>query len=154
MICQHYRISLARRTVAVCFLAGVAALTTLIGVITPSPASARAERPSTQHTARDGGGDDDDRGGVRSHDGNGTRNRNIFSVNSPSSNRGFQHTSASTAGGATTVQNALCKHAKICNITLKVIVIVPKKHRKPSSKKEKAEEDAPGQDDDEECDDD
>ncbi|MEV7968727.1 hypothetical protein AB0O34_22490 [Sphaerisporangium sp. NPDC088356] len=128
-------------------------MTTFIGIIAPSPARALAERPHTHHAARDGGGDDDDRGGVRSHDGNGTRNRNIFSVKSPSINRGYQHTSASTAGGATTVQNALCRHAKVCNITLQVIVIAPKKAKKPASKKAREQDttDADESGDDDRC---
>jgi hypothetical protein len=49
--------------------------------------------------------------------GNGTRNRNIFSVRSPTNNHGYQHTSTSTAGGRTSVQNGLCTHVVICNIT-------------------------------------
>lgn len=57
--------------------------------------------------------DQDDRGGH----GNGTHNRNIFSVQSPTHNHGYQHTSTSTAGGRTNVQNGLCHHVVICNIT-------------------------------------
>ncbi|MEU8268345.1 hypothetical protein AB0B89_14385 [Sphaerisporangium sp. NPDC049002] len=123
-----------------CILAGIAASTAFIGVIAPTAASAGTARPQTRHTERDGGGDDDDRGGVRSHDGNGTRNRNIISLKSPSSNHGYQHTSASTAGGSTAVQNALCRHAKVCNIHLQIIVVVPKKPRKPGSTKTKEPE--------------
>jgi hypothetical protein len=57
--------------------------------------------------------------------GNGGRNRNIFSMESPTYNKGYQHTSTSTAGGATSIQNALCRHVKVCHITQNVILNQP-----------------------------
>jgi hypothetical protein len=54
-----------------------------------------------------------------------TRNSGITSVQSPTKNRGFQHTSTTTTDGTTSVQNALCKRTKVCNITQKVIVVSP-----------------------------
>jgi hypothetical protein len=53
------------------------------------------------------------------HSGNGTRNHNIFSMKSPTSNRGYQHTSTSTAGGRTNVYNAICRYVRVCTMTWK-----------------------------------
>ncbi|MET7335159.1 hypothetical protein [Nonomuraea sp. NPDC005650] len=50
-----------------------------------------------------------------------------ISVESPTNNQGYQHTSTSTPGGATSVQNALCRRAPVCKITQKVIVVAPGK---------------------------
>ncbi|MGI8330297.1 hypothetical protein ACRYCC_10030 [Actinomadura scrupuli] len=54
------------------------------------------------------------------HYGNGTHNRNIYSLKSPTNNHGYQHTSTSTAGGVTNIQNAMCKNVKVCNIVQQV----------------------------------
>ena len=54
------------------------------------------------------------------HYGNGTHNNNILSTNSPTHTQGYQNTDTSTAGGATSVQNAMCRNVKVCNIIQKV----------------------------------
>jgi hypothetical protein len=64
--------------------------------------------------------------------GNGTRNRNIFSMRSPTSNRGYQHTSTSAVGGKTSVQNAMCRHVTVCTIGQDVI---PRKVDRPAQHK-------------------
>ncbi|MFC7386611.1 hypothetical protein [Sphaerisporangium rhizosphaerae] len=66
--------------------------------------------------------------------GNGTRNQSITEIGSTTVNKGMQHTTAETVSGTTGIQNALCKHAKVCNIHLKVIIINPG----PSQKGKKA----------------
>jgi hypothetical protein len=52
--------------------------------------------------------------------GNGGRNHNIFSMKSPTNNHGYQHTSTSTAGGRTSVYNAMCRYVTFCTITRRV----------------------------------
>jgi hypothetical protein len=59
------------------------------------------------------------------HHGNGRHNRNAISVRSPTHNRGYQHTNSSNAGGLNNVQNALCRHSTVCNVTQKVTIIRP-----------------------------
>ncbi|MGW4642212.1 hypothetical protein ACWEN6_27105 [Sphaerisporangium sp. NPDC004334] len=75
------------------------------------------------HPRGDGDGDDSVPAVLKA--GNGTRNQSIIEVGSPTVNKGIQHTSAETLSGATGIQNALCKNAKVCNIHLKVIIINP-----------------------------
>jgi hypothetical protein len=65
------------------------------------------------------------------HDGNGHHNRNIVSVHSPTTNRGYQHTSNSNAGGTNPVQNALCRHVTVCTITQKVNIVQPERPAPP-----------------------
>ncbi|GLW11913.1 hypothetical protein Misp01_70410 [Microtetraspora sp. NBRC 13810] len=48
-----------------------------------------------------------------------------MSIGSPTNQTGFQHTSSSSPGGATGIQNALCRGSKVCNINQKVIFITP-----------------------------
>ncbi len=87
-----------------------------------SPASAEAGlSPVSRGTAgaRSGGGGDEN------NTGNGSHNRNISAVRSPTSNRGYQHTSTSGIGGATSVQNALCRNVRVCTITQNVTVNFP-----------------------------
>jgi hypothetical protein len=128
MICRHKDTSCVKKRLALFFLAGASA--TFIGSIAPLPAHASAECPRTKHCTTKSHDGDDGHEGVRTRDGNGSHNRNIVSVKSPESTRGYQNTSNSTAGGATMVQNALCRRAKVCNIHLKIIVIMPEKHEK------------------------
>jgi hypothetical protein len=61
--------------------------------------------------------------------GNGIRNRNIFSLKSPTHNRGYQHTSTSTAGGRTSVQNALCRQVTVCNVKQ---LVIPRQNTRPA----------------------
>ncbi|WP_248958278.1 hypothetical protein [Sphaerisporangium perillae] len=145
---QHDGRTLTRATLALCLLAGAAASFVLIEGVAPLPASAEASRMA--RGPHDGDGDD---GRV----GNGTRNNNLVTVRSPTSNQGYQHTSSDTMGGATGIQNALCKHAKVCNINLQVIIINPGKgKKKAASKKAKtstsAQTDTAGQKASDECD--
>ncbi|MEU6429827.1 hypothetical protein ABZ860_28375 [Microbispora sp. NPDC046973] len=56
--------------------------------------------------------------------GNGTRNRNIVYLDSPTRNRGHQHTAASTAGGATSVADGFCRRARHCDIRQNIVVAV------------------------------
>src|SRR3954447_21678565 len=83
-----------------------------------APLSARAEPKPTARDSTD-----------RIYHGNGSHNRNILAVRSPTYNHGYQHTSTSTAGGKTSIQNALCKNVTICKIIQKV---GPRKAEKPS----------------------
>jgi hypothetical protein len=107
MIYQHDGRALRRRNLAVRFLVGASASTAFIWGSVPLPASADPEPAQTDAT---------DHG----HYGNGTHNGNIFSTRSPTHNQGYQHTSTSTAGGATSIQNAMCRNVKVCNIIQKV----------------------------------
>jgi hypothetical protein len=107
MIFQHDGRASRRRKLAARFLVGASASAALIWGFGVLPASADPEPDQTNTTDH-------------IHYGNGTRNRNIFSTRSPTHNQGYQHTSTSTAGGATSVQNAMCKHVKVCNIIQKV----------------------------------
>ncbi|MEV4456958.1 hypothetical protein [Microbispora sp. NPDC049633] len=56
--------------------------------------------------------------------GNGTRNRNIVQLHSPTRNRGHQHTAASTAGGATSVADGFCRRVENCDIRQNIAVAV------------------------------
>jgi hypothetical protein len=91
-------------------LVAASAITTLAS--RPLPPTARLAPPTV---VRDG----------NHHDGNGHHNRNIISVRSPTTNRGYQHTSNSNAGGTNPVQNALCRHVTSCTIVQKVNIVQP-----------------------------
>ncbi|GAA3838561.1 hypothetical protein GCM10022226_71040 [Sphaerisporangium flaviroseum] len=139
MICQHNGGASGKRSLVVYpLLCAFTSIAFALGV-SSLPASADADHRKTKRTPHASrthrGGDATDPGGGDSiHDGNGSKNRNIVSVRSPTNNRGYQHTSAETMGGTTSIQNALCRHAKVCNITLKVIVITPDKAKKSKAK--------------------
>ncbi|MEV4455900.1 hypothetical protein [Microbispora sp. NPDC049633] len=55
-----------------------------------------------------------------------------LSVEGTTRNRGYQHTSANTAGGSSNVQNALCRRARVCNITQHVTVAGPRETERPA----------------------
>ncbi|MEN3534490.1 hypothetical protein AAH991_05180 [Microbispora sp. ZYX-F-249] len=57
-----------------------------------------------------------------------------LSVEGTTHNRGYQHTSANTAGGSSNVQNALCRHSRVCNITQHVTVTGPRETEQPASR--------------------
>jgi hypothetical protein len=97
-------------------LVAASAITTLASRPLPPPASLAAPT-----VVRDGD----------HHDGNGHHNRNIISVHSPTTNRGYQHTSNSNAGGTNPVQNALCRHVTVCTITQKVNITTPERPAPP-----------------------
>lgn len=109
-------------------IAGASASTALIWGIALLPASANAAQVQTGLTPRNLVTD-------HSYDGNGRRNHNIISLRSPTHNHGYQHTSTTTAGGMTSVQNALCRNAPVCNVYQKVIVVPPKKPKAATPKK-------------------
>src|SRR5258708_28016172 len=97
MTYQHDGRALRRRNLAVRFLLGASASIAFIWGSVPLPAS--ADPAPTQNDTTD-----------HVHSGNGTHNNNIFSTNSPTHTRGYQNTDASTAGVATTLQNATYKN--------------------------------------------
>jgi hypothetical protein len=104
MMRQHESRELRRRNLAVRFLVGASASAAFVWGSVPLPASADPE-PAQTDTADYG------------HYGNGTHNRNILSMKSPTHNHGYQHTSTSTAGGSTSIQNAMCRYVTVCNIS-------------------------------------
>ncbi|WP_211592431.1 MULTISPECIES: hypothetical protein [unclassified Microbispora] len=55
-----------------------------------------------------------------------------LSVEGSTRNRGYQHTSANTAGGSSNVQNALCRRSRVCNITQHVTVTGPRETERPA----------------------
>ncbi|WP_169947333.1 hypothetical protein [Microbispora sp. H11081] len=57
-----------------------------------------------------------------------------LAVEGSTRNRGYQHTSANTAGGSSNVQNALCRGARVCNITQHVTVAGPRETAQPALK--------------------
>ncbi|WP_432866148.1 hypothetical protein [Microbispora rosea] len=61
------------------------------------------------------------------------RPRDKLSVSGDTHNRGYQHTSTNTAGGSSNVQNALCRRARVCNITQHVTVAGPTVSPAPSA---------------------
>ncbi|GAB3972304.1 hypothetical protein GCM10029978_049140 [Actinoallomurus acanthiterrae] len=64
--------------------------------------------------------------------GNGRHNRSALSVRSPVRNHGYQHTNNGNAGGLNNVQNAMCAHATVCNLTQKVTVVRPERANRPA----------------------
>lgn len=114
MICQHSGRTPRRKNLAARLLVGVSASTPFVLGSVSLSANADTEPKPTNSIDH----------------GNGTRNRNIFSMKSPTHNRGYQHTSTSTAGGRTSVQNALCRHVTVCNIRQ---IVIPKKGKQPTS---------------------
>jgi len=106
MICEPDGRALRRRNTAARLLVGASASTAFMWCHGPLPASADTEPTRTDAT---------DHG----HYGGGARNHNIFSMRSPTHNHGYQHTSTSTAGGSTSVQNGMCRQVRVCIINLK-----------------------------------
>ncbi|GII89739.1 hypothetical protein Ssi03_77290 [Sphaerisporangium siamense] len=101
----------------------------------------RDPKPDAGPESGHGSGNDADKGsgGSSTQDvGNGKMNSNMVSTKSPTTNKGMQHTSASTISGATSILNALCKHARVCNITLNVTMAPPEEAKKKVKKVRKA----------------
>lgn len=99
----------ARRLAAACGTSLLAA-----GLAAPSAAAAPAAgRPGRSARA------DDTQGG------SGRHNNNTFAVRSPTRNQGYQHTNSGNAGGENSVQNALCRGARVCHVTQYVTIIQP-----------------------------
>ncbi|ETK32085.1 hypothetical protein [Microbispora sp. ATCC PTA-5024] len=111
------------RTLALVSLIGASASAVFLAALDPLPAAAGTDRERAARAhgrlRADPPGDDT----VTS--GNGRRNRSVLSVKSPTNNRGYQHTSTEAADGVTSVQNALCRRSRVCNITQNVTVIAP-----------------------------
>lgn len=58
-----------------------------------------------------------------SHDGNGRHNENSIAINSPTFNRGIQHTNNANAGGLYNTQKVFCgKQLRRCRIAQKIIM--------------------------------
>ncbi|MBP2706670.1 hypothetical protein JOL79_22940 [Microbispora sp. RL4-1S] len=109
---------------AVLCLIGVSASAMLLAGAAPAPAGASTERSRPERAAarlRT----DPPVGEENSTTGNGRRNHNVLSLRSPTRNRGYQHTSTNTAEGATSIQNALCRGSRVCNITQNVVIVAP-----------------------------
>ncbi|MBE3007712.1 hypothetical protein IL992_00645 [Microbispora sp. NEAU-D428] len=99
-------------------LAGTSASTAFITGVAPLGAAAdnghgRADR-AVRNVATTQGQDPRDRPGDK------------LSVAGATRNRGYQHTSTNTAGGSSNVQNALCRRARVCNITQHVTIAGPR----------------------------
>ncbi|MEN3533699.1 hypothetical protein AAH991_01175 [Microbispora sp. ZYX-F-249] len=90
-------------------LAAVLSTAAAAQVLLAAPASARSGRAAGDGPASVG---------------NGTRNRNIVQLDSPTRNRGHQHTAASTAGGATSVADGFCRRVGNCDIRQNIAVTV------------------------------
>ncbi|WP_433351784.1 hypothetical protein ACQP25_02215 [Microtetraspora malaysiensis] len=111
------------------FLAGACAFAAFVVNVASLPAQAETARSSaarevaTARAARSGGGGEN-------NTGNGTRNANISAVKSPTDNHGYQHTSTSDIGGATSVQNVLCRNVKVCSVTQKITAVIPEQSMK------------------------
>ncbi|MFF3670616.1 hypothetical protein [Microtetraspora malaysiensis] len=111
------------------FLAGACAFAAFVVNVASLPARAETERSSAAReavavrSARGGGGDEN-------KVGNGARNANISAVKSPTNNHGYQHTSTSDIGGATSVQNVLCRNVKVCSVTQKITAVIPEQAMK------------------------
>lgn len=120
MIYQHIGRTVTSRILTAHILAGASASTTFSwGIVLLSP-NADAAPVLTEVTAKTLPADDN-------NDGNGTRNRNIVSVRSPTSNHGYQHTSNSNAGGMVSIHSALCKHVPVCYISQRITMVTPVK---------------------------
>jgi hypothetical protein len=128
MICHHNGRVLRSKALAAYFLAFASASTIFIGSITPLSADASTSSAQPKRNARsldtDPGPD-----GESSYAENGSVNSKTIAVESPTNNHGYQHTSTSTPGGATSIQNALCRRTPVCNITQNVFVVSPEKAR-------------------------
>ena len=97
----------------------ISAATTLIETTRTPPARAVRRAAVVRH---DGG----------NHHGNGHHNRNLFTVRSPTHNRGYQHTNNGNAGGTNPVQNGLCRQVTVCTINQKVTIIRPEPPGEPA----------------------
>ncbi|GII28680.1 hypothetical protein [Planotetraspora mira] len=103
MICQRYGRAPGRKTLAAYVVAGVSASAVFIGALAPFPANADGKDPRPTKT----------------------EGPDVLSAKSETSLYGRQNTSTTTTAGATSVQNALCRNSRVCNITQKVVVVSP-----------------------------
>ncbi len=125
MFCQHDSGMRGGKIRTPLFLAGACAFAAFVVNVASLPAQAETERSAAGRkavavrSARDGGGGDE------TNAGNGTRNSTISSVKSPTNLHGYQHTSTSDIGGATSVQNVLCRNVRVCSVTQNITVTAP-----------------------------
>ncbi|GAB3129636.1 hypothetical protein [Microbispora hainanensis] len=126
MTCRRGSRAFLTGRIAGLLLAGTSASTAFIAGVVPLGAAAdnghgRGDRAVRNVTSAQGK-DPQDRPGDR------------LSVSGDTRNRGYQHTSANTAGGSSNVQNALCRRARVCNITQHVTVTGPTASPAPSAR--------------------
>jgi hypothetical protein len=107
MTCQQDGRAFRKRNTAIRLLIGASVSAVFLSCSSAHAASADPE-PIDMNSTEQG------------HYGNGAHNRNIYSLKSPTNNHGNQHTTTSTAGGVTNIQNAMCKNVKVCNIVQQV----------------------------------
>ncbi|MEU6722043.1 hypothetical protein ABZ897_62325 [Nonomuraea sp. NPDC046802] len=119
MICQ-----LKSKILAACFLTFASGSTVFAGCVAPLSADAATSdtQPKRKAKSLNFNSDADD---GSSNPNNRSVTSKTIAVDSPTNNYGFQHTSTSTPGGTTSVQNALCKRTPVCKITQKVVVVAP-----------------------------
>lgn len=125
MTCRRGSGAFLTGRIAGLLLAGTSASTAFVAGVVPLGAAAdnghgRGDR-AVRNVANTQGKDPQDRPGDR------------LSVSGDTHNRGYQHTSANTAGGSSNVQNALCRRARVCNITQHVTVTGPTASPSPSA---------------------
>ncbi|MEU8174602.1 hypothetical protein AB0C14_17115 [Microbispora hainanensis] len=131
MTCRRGSGAFLTGRIAGLLLAGTSASTAFIAGVVPLGAAAdnghgRGDR-AVRNVANTQGKDPQD------------RPRDRLSVSGDTRNRGYQHTSANTAGGSSNVQNALCRRARVCNITQHVTVTGPTASPSPSAPAPSAE---------------
>jgi len=125
MTCRRGSRAFLTGRIAGLLLAGTSASTAFVAGVVPLGAAAdnghgRADR-AVRNVMSTQGKDPQD------------RPRNKLSVSGDTHNRGYQHTSTNTAGGSSNVQNALCRRARVCNITQHVTVTGPTSSPAPSA---------------------
>ncbi|WP_405394510.1 hypothetical protein [Microbispora hainanensis] len=125
MTCRRGSRAFLTGRIAGLLLAGTSASTAFIAGVVPLGAAAdnghgRGDRAVRNVTSTQGK-DPQDRPGDR------------LSVSGDTRNHGYQHTSTNTAGGSSNVQNALCRRARVCNITQHVTVVGPTASPAPSA---------------------
>lgn len=121
----------AKQGSAMPFLPGVA-VTAAIGAVLAAPSAALAAPRASRAAGGDAG------------DGNGRHNNNSFAIRSPTRNRGYQHTATGNAGGANSVQNALCRRASVCTVNQKVTLVRPERPEPAEQSEQPATAPVPG----------
>ncbi|MEU7910317.1 hypothetical protein [Microbispora bryophytorum] len=101
-------------------LAGTSASTAFITGVAPLGAAADNGHGRADRAVRNVAQGKDPRPGTK------------LSVAGATRNRGYQHTSTNTAGGSSNVQNALCRRARVCNVTQHVTVVGPRVTESPA----------------------
>ncbi|MEU8274675.1 hypothetical protein ACFYOK_24965 [Microbispora bryophytorum] len=101
-------------------LAGTSASTAFITGVAPLGAAADNGHGRVDRAVRNVAQGKDPRPGTK------------LSVAGATRNRGYQHTSTNTAGGSSNVQNALCRRARVCNVTQHVTVVGPRVTESPA----------------------